>query len=252
MSLSPDEIERYKRHLFLREVGGQGQQKLKSAKILVVGAGGLGCPILTYLAAGGAGHLGIADADTVDLSNLQRQTLYTSEDIGQPKAALAAKRLKSLNPHTRFEVHGTYLDSENAADIIGGYDLVIEGIDRFAPRYPINRACHDLGVPLLSAAIGRFDGQVALFPNDEASACYQCLVPEPPEDEINCETEGVLGAVPGVVGSLAALEAMKHLIGMKGALRSELLIYDGLGGQMRRVKVPKDPACPVCGTAIAP
>lgn len=251
MSLSAGEIARYKRHLLLREVGGQGQQKLKEANVLVIGAGGLGCPILSYLAAAGVGHLTILDGDHVELSNLQRQPLYTSADIGHPKAVKAAEALEKLNPEGQYTALEAYFDSENAQDITEGYDLVIEGIDRFAPRYLVNRACHDQQLPLLSAAIGRFDGQIALFPMTPHSACYQCFVPEAPADAVDCETEGVLGAVPGVVGSLAALEALKFLIGMNGALDSELLIYQGLSSQLRRITLPKDPACPTCGEGIA-
>ncbi|WP_370336144.1 ThiF family adenylyltransferase [Parvularcula marina] len=250
MSLSRQEIERYRRHLLLPEIGGQGQQRLKDSKILVVGAGGLGCPILTYLAAAGAGQIHIVDADRVALSNLQRQALYTTEDIGKPKAECAAKALAALNPEIELSFTAEYLDTENAKDLVAGCDLVIEGVDRFAPRYLINEACRTEGVPLLSAAIGRFDGQIALFPMDEASSCYRCLVPSPPEDAADCETEGVLGAVPGVVGSLAALEAMKYLTGMKGAMKNELLIFQGREGRLRRISVPKDPACPVCADEV--
>ncbi|MEM9234792.1 MAG: HesA/MoeB/ThiF family protein, partial [Pseudomonadota bacterium] len=224
---------------------------LKTARVLVVGAGGLGCPILTYLAAAGVGHLHIVDGDRVELSNLQRQTLFTTEDIGASKAARAKSALSALNPDIDIDATEVYLDTENASGLIAGCDLVIEGVDRFTPRYLINRICSQLNVPLLSSALGRFDGQVALFPMDEASACYQCLVPELPADAANCETEGVLGAVPGVVGSLAALEAMKFLVDLKGALSSEMLIYQGMQGSLRRVSIPRDPACPVCSRANA-
>lgn len=251
MSLSAGEIERYKRHLLLKEIGGQGQQRLKAARVAVIGAGGLGSPILAYLAAAGVGAIRIVDGDHVELSNLQRQTLYGMDDLGAPKAATAAAALTAINPEGAYEAHGIHLDNENAGDLIDGCDLVIEGVDRFPPRYIVNEACRKAGVPLLSSAIGRFDGQVALFPMDAASACYRCLVPEIPEDAADCETEGVLGAVPGVVGSLAALEAIKHLVRMDGALQSELLVYQGLEARMRRIKVPKDPSCPVCGIDIA-
>ena len=247
MSLTPNERERYKRHLLLPEVGGQGQQKLKAAKVLVVGAGGLGCPILTYLAAAGVGTIGICDGDRIELSNLQRQTLYRTEDVGEPKAERAAHALKALNPHNEYRVHSTFLDKMNADSLVASYDLIIEGLDRYAPRYTLNSACLREKKPLLSAAIGRFDGQVALFePGIEGKPCYACLVPEAPTDEAQCEAEGVLGAIPGVVGALAATEAIKWLCEMEGALSEELLIYSGVQGVLRRVRLRQDPGCLVC------
>ena len=249
MRLSSDERERYKRHLLLPEVGGQGQQKLKAAKVLVVGAGGLGCPILSYLAAAGVGTIGICDGDKVELSNLQRQTLYRVDDIGKPKAEVAGKALTALNPHNEYEVHPHFLDLKNADSLITGYDLIIEGLDRYAPRYTLNAACLRGKKPLLSAAIGRFDGQVALFePGMKGKPCYACLVPEAPTDEAQCEAEGVLGAIPGVVGALAATEAIKWLWEMEGALTETLLLYRGLDSTLRRIRLKQDPACPVCAS----
>lgn len=248
MSLSPEERDRYLRHLLLREVGGQGQRALKAAKVLVIGAGGLGCPILQYLTMAGIGTIGICDADTVSLSNLQRQTLYTTDDVGKLKVDRAVARLSQMNPHVIFHQHPVYLTEENAADLIAPYDLIIEGLDRYAPRYVLNKACLEAGKPFLSAAIGRFDGQVALFaPGQDDHPCYACLVPAAPDDEALCETEGVLGAVPGVVGSLAAMEAIKLICRIAPSLHNTLLIYQGFEGTIRRVTVPKDPGCPVCG-----
>ncbi|MEM9989377.1 MAG: HesA/MoeB/ThiF family protein [Pseudomonadota bacterium] len=247
MSLSPSERERYKRHLYLPEMGGQGQQKLKAARVLILGLGGLGCPIATYLTAAGIGTLGLCDGDRVELSNLQRQPLYTTKDISHPKVEVAAKALQALNPEVNFQPYPTFMTEANAEDLIKDYDLVVEGLDRYAPRYILNQACLKLKKPFLSCAIGKFDGQIALFePGRAHKPCYRCLVPSAPTDEALCETEGVLGATPGVVGSLAALEAIKWIVKMEGALSGQLLIYDGLRSHLRKLTLPKDPQCPTC------
>lgn len=201
MSLTPDEVERYRRHLLLPEVGGQGQQRLKSAKVALVGLGGLGCPMASYLAAAGVGHLKLIDGDRVELSNLQRQPLFSPNDVGSPKVQVAGRVLRQQNPAVEIDAIAHHLGANNASDLTAGCDLVIEGVDRFAPRYVLNAACHDAKIPLLSAAIGRFDGQIALFPMTATSACYRCLVPSIPEDAADCETQGVLGAVPGLLAA---------------------------------------------------
>ncbi len=249
MTLSPEEKARYRRHLLLPEIGGQGQQALKAARVLVIGAGGLGCPILSYLTAAGVGTIGICDGDVVEVSNLQRQTLYTDKDIGRPKVDCASDQLRQQNPHCTIKAHPEYLTDANAEELIGSYDLAIEGLDRFAPRYVVNAAARQTHTPWISAAIGRFDGQVALFdPRDAESPCYACLVPEAPmDDEAACEREGVLGAVPGIIGAVAAQEAIKWICGVHPTLSGQLIIYDGASTTMRRVTLPRDPNCPVCG-----
>ncbi|WP_306251755.1 molybdopterin-synthase adenylyltransferase MoeB [Parvularcula sp. IMCC14364] len=245
MSLTPDQIERYKRHILLPEIGGQGQQKLLAAKVLVIGAGGLGCPVLSCLAAAGVGTIGICDDDTVALSNLQRQTLYTTDDIGQPKVSVAISRLTALNPDIDFIAHRQRLTAHNAQSLVRGYDLILEGVDNFTSRYALNDACIAARKPLISAAIGKFDGQVASFRGyEEGQPCYQCFVPETPAEFANCELEGVVGAVPGTVGNLAAMEAIKVITGLASDLAGHILIYNGLSGETRRVKLPRDPACP--------
>ncbi|MEM9810214.1 MAG: HesA/MoeB/ThiF family protein [Pseudomonadota bacterium] len=240
---------RHKHHLLLPEIGGQGQHKLAAAKVLIVGAGGLGCPILAYLAAAGAGTITICDGDHVELSNLQRQILYTEHDIGRPKAEAAAERLSSLNSEITIHVTQGVMTDDNARDIIAGHDLVIEGIDRIKGRHMINRGCLEAGVPLLSSAASRFEGQVGLFrPGKDDHPCYACLVPESADDDGLCDRDGVLGPVVGMVGSLAATEALKFLAGIEPSLEKSLLILDAKQGTVRRVGLARDPACTVCGT----
>ena len=246
MTLSPDQIERYKRHILLPELGGQGQQKLLNARVLVVGAGGLGCPILQYLAAAGVGTIGICDDDEVALSNLQRQTLFTTADIGRHKVDVAIDRLAAINPEIDLVACKARITDENVTTLIRDYDLVVEGIDNFAGRYALNSACLKSSKPLISAAIGKFDGQVAVFTpwSDETAPCYRCLVPETPDEFVDCELEGVLGAVPATVGGLAAMEVIKQITGLGDSLAGHLLIYSGLSGETRRVRLSRDPACP--------
>lgn len=249
--LDADARERYLRHILLKEVGAQGQQKLLSARVLVIGAGGLGSPIIQYLAAAGVGLIGIADDDRVALSNLQRQTIYRDEDVGELKVKRAAEFARALNPEIRVASHAERLGADNAADRVAAYDLVIEGVDGFASRFAINAAAIAARRPLVSAAIGRFDGQLSVFKPwaDAAFPCYRCLVPEaPPRNaEVNCADEGVLGPLAGVIGSMAALEAVKEIAGFGDSLAGRLLIYDGLKPSMRIVGLPRDPECPDCG-----
>lgn len=244
MAFGPDEIERYARHLVLREIGGPGQQKLKSAKVLVVGAGGLGGPAALYLAAAGVGTLGLVDADTVSLSNLQRQILFETDDIGALKTEAAKKHLTALNPHVAVVSHPLALNAQNARALVRGYDLVLDGVDDFAVRFAINQACLDEAKALVSGAIGRWTGQVAVF---EGQPCYRCLVPEIPPEAETCSAVGVVGALAGIIGAVMAMEAIKTITGAGEALTGRLLIYDGLSAESRTVKLSADPACPACG-----
>ncbi len=244
MSFSDAEVERYARHLVLKEIGGPGQQALKAARVLIVGAGGLGAPAALYLAAAGVGRIGLADGDVVVLSNLQRQVLFASDDVGKPKTEAAAERLAGLNPHVEIVAHPVMLGSDNAADIVAGYDLVLDGTDDFDSRFAVNAACVALNKPLVSGAIGRWSGQVGVF---EGRPCYRCLVPETPPDAETCAVVGVVGALAGVIGSAMALEAIKHITGAGKPLVGRLLLYDGLNAETRVVRVGADPDCPVCG-----
>jgi molybdopterin/thiamine biosynthesis adenylyltransferase len=246
MSFSPEEIDRYARHLVLREIGGQGQQKLKAAKVLIVGAGGLGAPAALYLAAAGVGVIGLADADAVSLSNLQRQVLYAAADVGRLKVDAAAEALRALNSHVQINSHALMLDASNAESAIAGYDLVLDGTDNFETRFAVNAACVRASKPLISGALGRWTGQVGVF---EGRPCYQCLVPEIPPDAETCQAVGVVGALAGVIGSMMALEAIKRITGAGEALAGRLLIYDALAAEARTVKLTADPDCPICAKA---
>ena len=243
MEFSDPEIERYARHLVLREVGGPGQQRLKASHVLIVGAGGLGAPAALYLAAAGVGRITLADPDAVDLSNLQRQVLYIEDDVGRPKAAAAAQRLMALNPHVEVEAFEGRFDDSTADELCAEADLVLDGTDDFATRYAVNAACVEHGAPLVSGAIGRWTGQVGVF---GSRPCYRCLVPEIPPDAETCVAVGVVGALAGVIGSMMALEAVKLITGAGAPLTGRLLIYDGLAGETRTVRIGADPACPVC------
>jgi molybdopterin/thiamine biosynthesis adenylyltransferase len=244
MAFGPDEIERYARHLVLREIGGPGQQKLKAARVLVVGAGGLGGPAALYLAAAGVGTLGLVDADTVSLSNLQRQILFTTSDTGQLKTEAGARHLAALNPHIDLVSHPVALTAQNARDLVRNYDLILDGVDDFAVRFLINQACLDEAKVLVSGAIGRWTGQVAVF---HGQPCYRCLVADIPPEAETCSAVGVVGALAGVIGAMMALEAIKTITGAGEALTGRLLIYDGLSAESRTVKLSADPACPACG-----
>ncbi|MEM9618284.1 MAG: molybdopterin-synthase adenylyltransferase MoeB [Pseudomonadota bacterium] len=246
------QMERYARHILLREVGGQGQQKLLASRVLVVGAGGLGAPIIQYLAAAGVGTIGVADDDTVALSNLQRQVLFHTDDVGRPKTNAAREFVSQLNPDIKIAEHALRITAENAAGIITHYDLVVEGVDNFKTRYALNNACISAKKTLISAAVGRFEGQLATFKPYQRPGvlpCYRCLVPEePPRDQqVNCAEEGVLGAVTGVMGTLAAMEVLKELLDVGDSLAGRLMLYDGLGATFRTVALPADPQCPECG-----
>lgn len=244
MSFSPDEVERYARHLVLSEIGGPGQQKLKAATVAIIGAGGVGCPAALYLAAAGVGTIRLIDADVVSLSNLQRQILFDTTDVARPKVAAAADRLSAINAHVRVEPVEQALTPANAAALIAGADVVLDGTDDFAVRHATNAACVAAGVPLVSGALGRWSGQVGVF---TGRPCYQCLVPDIPPDAETCARVGVVGALAGVIGAMAALEAIKLITGAGEPLTGRLMLYDGLGATSRTVAVTADPACPVCG-----
>lgn len=244
MTFSGDEVDRYARHLVLREIGGPGQQALKAARVLIIGAGGLGAPAALYLAAAGVGRLGLVDPDTVALSNLQRQVLFATNDIGAPKVEVAALRLAALNPHVAVEPMARMLDPGNASAIIADWDLVLDGTDDFATRFAVNAACVSAGKTLVSGAIGRWTGQVGVF---AGRPCYRCLVPDVPPDAETCAAVGVVGALAGVIGAMMALEAIKIVTGAGEPLRGRLLIYDALAAEARTVRLPADPDCPVCG-----
>jgi molybdopterin/thiamine biosynthesis adenylyltransferase len=248
-SFTDAEVERYARHLVLREIGGQGQQALKAARVLIVGAGGLGSPAALYLAAAGVGVIGLADADTVSLSNLQRQVLYAAADIGRAKVEAAADHLAALNPEVEIRTHPVMLNPDNAADLIADYDLVLDGTDDFAARFAVNDACLAAGRPLVSGAIGRWSGQVAVF---DGRPCYRCLAPATPPEAETCAAVGVVGALAGVVGSMMALEAIKRITGAGEALAGRLWLYDGLSGESRTVRIGADPDCPACGGRWSP
>jgi molybdopterin/thiamine biosynthesis adenylyltransferase len=244
MSFSDDEVERYARHLVLREIGGQGQQRLKAARVLIVGAGGLGAPAALYLAAAGVGEIALVDPDTVALSNLQRQVLYVTADQGRPKVEAAAEHLTALNANVRITPICTALTKTNARDLVRGYNLVLDGTDDFATRLAVNAACVAEGVTLVSGAIGRWTGQVGVFTRQP---CYRCLVPDIPPDAETCAAVGVVGALAGVVGSMMALEAIKLVAVAGESLTGRLLIYDALAAETRTVRIGADPECPVCG-----
>ena len=244
MIFSEDEVERYARHLVLSEVGGPGQQALKRARVLIVGAGGVGSPAALYLAAAGAGTLGLIDDDVVGLSNLQRQIAFSTAEVGRSKVEAAAARLSGLNPHVTVETFAERLTQHNAAARIEAFDIVLDGTDDFQTRMWVNAACVAAGKPLVSGALGRWNGQVGVF---AGRPCYQCLVPEIPPDAETCSRVGVVGALAGVIGSMAALETIKLITGAGEALTGRMLLYDGLAGAARTVRVAADPNCPVCG-----
>ena len=248
-TLSNDEVLRYSRHLILPDVGVEGQRRLKAGRVLLIGAGGLGSPLALYLAAAGVGTLGLVDFDVVDVSNLQRQVLHGTKDIGRPKLESARDRIHDVNPHVHVEAYETKLTSENALDIIRDYDIVIDGTDNFATRYLTNDACVLLGKPNVYGSIFRFEGQASVFATEEGP-CYRCLFPEPPPPGLvpSCAEGGVLGVLPGLVGTIQATEGIKLLLGVGEPLIGRLLLVDALAMRFRTVKLRKDPACPACGT----
>jgi len=246
--LTVDEVRRYSRHLIIPDVGMTGQKRLKNAKVLCVGAGGLGSPALLYLAAAGVGTLGIVDFDVVDESNLQRQIIHGQSDVGRPKAESARDSIREINPNVTVIVHEERLDSDNAMQIFSGYDLIVDGTDNFATRYLVNDACVLLGKPYVWGSIYRFDGQASVF-WAEHGPCYRCLYPEPPPPGMvpSCAEGGVLGVLCGSIGSIQVTEAIKVITGIGEPLVGRLMIYDALEMTYRSVKVRKDPECPVCG-----
>jgi len=251
MELTEEQFHRYARHLILDEVGDEGQEKLLASKVLVVGAGGLGAPLLMYLAAAGVGTLGIVDDDVVDLTNLQRQVVHVTDAVGQKKTDSAKTTLASLNPGINVITHDARLTGANAEEIIAGYDLVADGSDNFETRYLLNDHCYRIGIPLIAAAMLRFEGQLFTFRrnNDAPTACYRCIFPEapPPEMVPRCEEAGVLGALAGVMGSLQATEVLKELLGLGDSLAGRMLIYDSLATDFHSIKLPHDKNCALCG-----
>lgn len=250
MTLNEAEIARYQRHLVLKEIGGPGQQKLKNASLLIVGMGGLGQPAAQYLAAAGVGRLGFIDDDISDVSNLQRQILLDESGIGMAKTQAVADALAALNPHVTLQPHQTRLDAANAEQLIDEYDLVLDGSDNFATRFLVNDVCFNQHKTLISGAVGRFDGQVACFKpwlmqaDGTPQPCYRSLVPNAEDGDDNCATQGIVGALTGIIGSLMALEAIKEMTGAGDSLAGHMLIYDGLAGTARRVKINWDPENP--------
>ena len=248
VELSRPEIERYARHIIMPEVGPRGQQRLKEASVLIVGAGGLGSPAALYLAAAGVGRLGIVDHDQVELSNLQRQLLFNDDEIGQNKVAVATRRLSTFNPYLEVEPHPLRLDASNALALFDDYDVILDGSDNFPTRYLTNDACVLKDKPLAYGAVHRFEGQASLF-FARQGPCYRCLFPTPPPPELapSCAESGVLGILPGVIGAIQATEALKFILGLGRSLAGRLLLYDALSMDFREVRVPKNPACPICG-----
>lgn len=248
-TLTHDEILRYSRHLLLPEVGIEGQRKLKAARVLLIGAGGLGSPAALYLAAAGVGTLGLAEFDLVDVTNLQRQILHGTSQLGRPKLDSARLRLRDLNPHVQVEPVPARLTSANALAVLQGYDVVVDGSDNFPTRYLVNDACVLLGKPLVYGSIFRFEGQVSLF-DAARGPCYRCLYSEPPPPGLvpSCAEGGVLGVLPGVIGSLQALEAIKLVLGVGESLVGRLVLFDALRLRFRELALRKDPDCPLCGT----
>jgi len=247
-SLSDDEVAHYSRHLLIPQIGRIGQRRLKAARVLIVGAGGLGSPLALYLAAAGVGTLGVVDFDAVDRSNLHRQVLYTVDDVGSPKLDAAVRRLKALNPHVEVVPHALRLASDNALDVIRPYDMVVDGTDNFATRYLINDACVLLGKPNVYAAIFRFEALLSVFAHRDGP-CYRCLYPEPPPPDLvpSCAEGGVLGVLPGIVGALQAAEAIKLITHIGEPLVGRLMQFDALRMRTREFPVERDPHCAVCG-----
>ncbi len=247
IDFTDEQIERYSRHIILPEVGGEGQSRLLESKVLLVGAGGLGSPAAFYLAAAGIGNMGIIDFDTVDLSNLQRQIIHNTERIGMLKTESAKKTITALNPDVNVTVFNEKLCSENILRLFEGYDYILDGTDNFATRYLINDACVMTGKTNIHGSIFRFEGQVTIFKSDEGP-CYRCLYPEPPPPGMvpNCQEGGVLGVLAGVIGNLQVVETLKLILGKGETLIGSLLIYDALKTEFRKLKLKKDPQCPVC------
>ncbi|MFC0408833.1 HesA/MoeB/ThiF family protein [Roseomonas elaeocarpi] len=245
------ELHRYSRHILLREIGAEGQAKLRAARVLVVGAGGLGAPLSLYLAAAGVGTIGLVDHDVLELSNLQRQVVHDTARIGRNKADSAAETLRALNPEVRVEIHARRMDAEAAAELIPRYDLVCDGTDNFETRFLLGDACHLLGRPLVSAAVLRFEGQLSTYKSylGAPHPCHRCLHPEPPPPGLvpSCSEAGVMGAVTGVMGTLQATEVIKEITGAGTGMSGRLLIWDALDARFRDIRLRRDPACALCG-----
>jgi molybdopterin/thiamine biosynthesis adenylyltransferase len=248
---SEAELGRYARHIVLRELGGPGQRKLKQAKVLVVGAGGLGSPVLLYLAAGGVGTIGVIDDDVVENANLQRQVIHRDADIGMPKVFSAQAALEAQNPNVVVRPYHRRLDAAGAADLFAGYDLILDGTDNFDTRYLVNRGAVAAGKPLISGALAQWEGQLSVFDPASGAPCYQCIFPQAPEPGLapSCSEAGVVGPLPGVVGTMMAVEAIKVITGAGQTLRGQMLIYDALYGESRKIALKPRPDCPVCGPA---
>ncbi len=248
VKLSKEEILRYSRHLIMPEVGMEGQLKLKQAKVLLIGTGGLGAPLGLYLTAAGVGRIGLVDFDVVDFTNLQRQVTFGTSDVGRPKIEAARERLTNLNPEIELVPHETKLTSENALEVLSDYDVVVDGSDNFPTRYLVNDACILLGKPNVYGSIFRFEGQATIF-GHPGGPCYRCLYPEPPPPGLvpSCAEGGVLGVLPGIVGAIQAMETIKLVLGQGSALVGRLLLFDALGMKFRELKLRKNPECPVCG-----
>lgn len=246
--LSPEEIARFNRHIILPQVGLEGQQKLKQAKALCIGTGGLGSPISLYLSAAGVGVIGLVDFDVVDESNLQRQIVHSTADVGRPKVESARDKLIGINPYLDVRLHGEGIRRDNVREIVSGYDIVIDGTDNFPTRYLVNDACVLEGKPLIYASIFQFEGQVTVF-NHADGPCYRCLYPEPPPPGLvpSCAEGGVLGVLPGVIGLIQATEAVKIILGKGRTLSGRLMLYDAMDMRFREVNLQRDPACPACG-----
>ncbi len=248
-TFSEVELERYARHMVLREIGGPGQKRLKEARVLVVGAGGLGSPALMYLAASGVGTLGIIDDDTVDLSNLQRQIIHSDARIHMPKVHSAADGIREINPHVRVRPYARRLTEALASELFADYDLILDGTDNFETRYLANAAAHARGLPLVSGALAQWEGQISVFDTRHDTPCYECIFPEAPDPELapSCAEAGVLSPLTGVIGAMMAAEAVKLITGAGTPLRNEMLIYDALHGETRKFKLTRRADCPVCG-----
>lgn len=248
-TFTPEQVQRYARHLILPEVGRAGQLRLMNSSVLLLGAGGLGSPAAMYLAAAGVGRIGVVDFDTVDASNLQRQILHGIDDLGRLKVDSAETTLRSLNPDLEVVKHQLHVNSENALDVFAPYDLVLDGTDNFPTRYLANDACFLLGKPLVQGAIYRFEGNLTLFQAAQGGGCYRCLFPTPPPPGAvaSCAEAGVFGVLPGIVGSMMAFETIKHLVGIGEGLTGKLLLFEGIDMDFRKVNLRRNPACPLCG-----
>jgi adenylyltransferase/sulfurtransferase len=258
MDLSDEQLERYARHIILKEVGGAGQARLLRARVAIIGAGGLGSPLLMYLAAAGVGTLGLIDDDVVSLSNLQRQIVHASDRIGRTKTASAREAIAAINPDITLECHEVRLTADNAGELLAGYDIIADGSDNFATRLAVSDACVALKTTLVSGAIAGFEGQLATFKphaadDDAGLPCYRCFLPRHPGEaaERSCSDQGILGAVAGVVGTMQAVEVLKELLDLGNSLAGQLMLYDSLSARSRLIRLPKDPACTSCGNGKA-